>query len=64
MWHVFQITGQTEFRDAARQRIEQVLSWQSDEGWFDEYGGADPGYQTLTLKVAGVAANRRWLWFK
>jgi len=30
-------------------RIERVLSWQSDEGWFPEYEGFDPGYHTLTL---------------
>jgi hypothetical protein len=33
----------------ARERLETCLSWQHAEGWFDEYGGADPGYQTLTL---------------
>jgi hypothetical protein len=26
-----------------------VLAWQDEEGWFDEYGGADPGYQTVTI---------------
>jgi hypothetical protein len=29
--------------------IDQVLASQSDEGWFPEYGGSDPGYQTLCL---------------
>ena len=27
--------------------LERILSNQSSEGWFDEYNGADPGYQTL-----------------
>ena len=31
------------------QRLEQVLSWQSAEGWFQEYEGCDPGYHTLTI---------------
>jgi hypothetical protein len=31
------------------QRLEQVLSWQNPEGWFQEYEGCDPGYQTLTI---------------
>jgi hypothetical protein len=31
------------------QRLEQVLSWQSSEGWFQEYEGCDPGYHTLTI---------------
>ena len=30
-------------------RLEQVLSWQNPEGWFQEYEGCDPGYQTLTI---------------
>ncbi len=48
-WRVAEITGDEDHRDAARQRIEQVLAWQNEEGWFDEYGGADPGYQTVTV---------------
>src|SRR5262245_44184057 len=41
---------QTDEWDKARdQRIERVLSWQSAEGWFQEYEGCDPGYHTLTL---------------
>lgn len=44
-----QWTGRGEFRDAAAARIARVLAWQHDEGWFDEYGGADPGYQTVTI---------------
>ena len=36
--------------DAAKsQRLSQVLSWQHPEGWFQEYEGCDPGYQTLTI---------------
>jgi hypothetical protein len=34
---------------ARDQRIAQVLSWQTSEGWFPEYEGFDPGYDTLTL---------------
>jgi hypothetical protein len=30
-------------------RLEKVLSWQSSEGWFQEYEGCDPGYHTLTI---------------
>lgn len=46
---VADITNLRELREAADRRLEQLLSWQSDEGWFEEYGGADPGYHTLTL---------------
>jgi hypothetical protein len=30
-------------------RLDRILSWQSPEGWFPEYGGCDPGYHTLTI---------------
>jgi len=43
------ISGEDAYRRAALERIEKVLAWQSAEGWFEEYGGADPGYQTVTL---------------
>ncbi len=54
---VFQITHQERYRQAAEERIARVLDWQHAEGWFDEYGGADPGYQTLTIDC--LAAYRR-----
>lgn len=38
-----------EWREAKERRLATVLSWQDDEGWFQEYEGADPGYHTLTL---------------
>ena len=31
------------------ERIKRVLSWQNEEGWFQEYEGFDPGYHTLTI---------------
>jgi len=49
LWNVAALTGQPEFREASRQGIDRVLSWQDPEGWFEEYGGADPGYQTVTI---------------
>lgn len=49
LWRVAEITNNDAYRTASRQRIDQVLGWQDEEGWFDEYGGADPGYQTVTI---------------
>ncbi len=46
LYHVHQITGDPRFRDRARQFIDRILQRQSSEGWYDEYGGADPGYQS------------------
>jgi len=43
------MTGETRYLRAAQQRRDLVLSWQSPEGWFQEYEGADPGYHTFTI---------------
>ncbi|MFN7176479.1 MAG: hypothetical protein ACK4MX_06260, partial [Thermaurantiacus sp.] len=40
-------------------RVSRLLSWQSEEGWFDEYGGADPGYLTLTIGMMAMADRDR-----
>lgn len=38
-----------EGRERAEEILDRVLSRQSPEGWFLEYQGADPGYQTLAM---------------
>src|SRR5439155_5315754 len=43
------LTGEASYAATAAARVERVLAWQSPEGWFEEYGGADPGYQTVTI---------------
>jgi hypothetical protein len=47
--HLAKITGETGWLSAAQERVRLLLAWQSSEGWFEEYGGADPGYQTVTI---------------
>lgn len=49
LFRVAQITGHEHFQQASDERVRKVLAWQSPEGWFEEYGGADPGYQTITI---------------
>jgi len=44
-WHELVNAPATEKR--AHQLLGCILSYQSDEGWFIEYEGADPGYQSL-----------------
>lgn len=56
---VWQITGDGWYRDAAERKLQQVLAAQHAEGWFEEYGGADPGYQTVTIDC--LAKCRRLL---
>lgn len=53
------LTGADRFARAAEARVEKVLGWQSAEGWFDEYGGADPGYQTVTIDALANYARLR-----
>lgn len=35
--------------ERALERFERLLSWRSPEGWFEEYGGFDVGYESLTF---------------
>lgn len=46
---VFRITGDEAFARAARAKAREVLGHQHAEGWFREYEGFDPGYQTVTV---------------
>ena len=38
-----------KYGQKGRKLLDSVLCNQSSEGWFPEYGGADPGYQTLCM---------------
>ena len=52
-WH--RLTGDQEAERKAIVQLDKILHHQSDEGWFKEYEGADPGYQTLcTYSLADV----------
>ncbi len=44
--HVGQLTGDERFLRRSRHFLDRILDHQSSEGWYEEYGGADPGYQT------------------
>ena len=43
----YRLTGDIHAERKARQLIYRILAHQSSEGWFREYQGADPGYQSL-----------------
>ena len=51
--------GEPRFEQRAAELVDRVLAAQSAEGWFSEYGGADPGYQTLCVDYLSDAAERR-----
>lgn len=64
LYRVFEITNDTQYLQSAEQRLRKLLTWQSDEGWFDEYGGADPGYQTVTIDcLAKLRKAMNVTWF-
>lgn len=44
--HAHCVSGDDAFQRRARYFLEKILHRQSREGWYLEYGGADPGYQT------------------
>ena len=46
LYHAYQITGEDRFEKRSRYFLDKILDHQSCEGWYEEYGGADPGYQT------------------
>ena len=49
-YNVFELTGDDVYRRVAEDRAALTLSWQHpEEGWFQEYEGADPGYHTCTI---------------
>ncbi len=45
----FQHTHQEKYLHKSASLINAIIQKQSREGWFPEYGGADPGYQTLCM---------------
>ncbi len=49
----------SKWESAKLRRLEQLLSWQNSEGWFQEYEGCDPGYHTLTISAL-ARVDRLW----
>ncbi len=43
-WHA--VTGDERMAARGSMWVDRILRSQSTEGWFSEYGGADPGYQS------------------
>jgi len=50
----FQVAGEilddATWTECGAEQIGYVLARQSAEGWYEEYGGADPGYETLGIR--------------
>jgi len=39
-------TGQASYLSRSQYFLDRIYARQSSEGWYEEYGGADPGYQS------------------
>jgi hypothetical protein len=52
------LTNDKTLLQGAHERLRLCLAWQHQEGWFSEYEGADPGYQTLTISF--LAALKKY----
>jgi len=44
--HAHGVCGDARYAERCRYFLQKILDHQSHEGWYEEYGGADPGYQT------------------
>jgi hypothetical protein len=53
LYNVYLLTGEERFRKWSDERRDLTLSWQHDEGWFQEYEGADPGYHSCSIDFLG-----------
>ncbi len=51
--------GNPQALQRAQAVLGRILDHQSSEGWFNEYGGFDPGYETLGLYYLADIHNRR-----
>ena len=49
LYNVYLLTGEQRFLDGSNHFRDITLSWQHDEGWFQEYEGADPGYHSCSI---------------
>lgn len=45
----YEISSDINYQQKSKEVIDSIIERQSDEGWFLEYDGADPGYQTLCM---------------
>ncbi len=49
LYNVFLLTNDPAFKEKAEACLAKLLALQTEEGWFPEYEGCDPGYLTFTI---------------
>lgn len=53
LYSVYNITHEGWILSGLKKKLTRILSLQSSEGWFPEYGGADIGYLSVSLDMLG-----------
>ncbi|MEM1347489.1 MAG: hypothetical protein AAGI01_02965 [Myxococcota bacterium] len=53
LYNVYLLTRDARYLDASNKFRDITLSWQHEEGWFQEYEGADPGYHSCSIAFLG-----------
>ncbi|MSU55777.1 MAG: hypothetical protein EXS51_00495 [Candidatus Taylorbacteria bacterium] len=56
LYAVYRATKDASFEKAAKQHAQHLLTAQSKEGWWPEYGGPDAGYLSLTVDYLSLYA--------
>ena len=49
LYNMYVLTGDATYAEFANDKLEHIASSQDPEGWFNEYGGPDIGYLSLTI---------------
>lgn len=49
IFNVYLLTKDEQFKTLAQEKLRHLLRLQTEEGWFPEYEGCDPGYLTFTI---------------
>lgn len=53
LYNVYMLTGDPRYKKGSEDFRDLTLSWQHEEGWFQEYEGADPGYHSCSIAFLG-----------
>lgn len=57
-WNASELLGESQFRQSAGDVLKGILRHQSVEGWYEEYGGCDPGYESLGIHYLALYWQR------
>jgi hypothetical protein len=51
LYDAYRVLGESWVLEGCERKLSRILSLQSEEGWFPEYGGADLGYLSVFLDM-------------